>query len=229
MRGGHRRAGGRAAGFIAVAIGCALTGGALATSKSDEGSAQRYYRLGQTQFEQGKTLQAIESLKKSLEFDPKLAEAHDYLGVIYLQQSDPDRAVKHLRKAIDINPYFTEAHNTLGVAYNVLKKYDRALEEFEVALKDKTYPTPEKIHFNMGKLYTDRGMYPDAIRCFEQALKSKPDYLNGLLGLGLAYKKSGRGDLAVQQFKKVVRLGPNSAEATEARQYLDGKVAQEGS
>ncbi len=201
-----------------------------ARSKSDnEMDAQRYYRLGQTQFDQGKTLQAIESLKKALSIDPKLAEAHDYLGLIYLEQSDPRKAAKHLEKAVSINPYFTEAHNTLGVAYKELKKYDRSMEEFETALKDKTYSTPEKIYLNIGYLHLERGKIPEATRSFEQALRIKPDYLRGMLGLGQAYQQSGRADLATKEFQRIVKLGPDSAEAAQARQLLDGQVKREGS
>jgi Tfp pilus assembly protein PilF len=204
--------------------------GVLARSRSSaEADAQRYYRLGQTQFEQGKTLQAIESLKKAIEMDPKLAEAQNYLGIVYLQQSDPSRAAKCLKKAVDINPYYTDAHNTLGVAYKELGKYDRARSEFETALKDKTYPTPEKIHLNMGHLYLTQGKYPEAIRSFEQALTIKPSYLRGILGLGLAYQKSGRAELATRKFQDVVRLGPESPEAAEARQLLIGQGKRDGS
>ena len=215
-----------------VPVVCALlfpVGVAARPRSAVEADAQRYYRLGQTQFEQGMTLQAIESLKKAIDMNPKLAEAHNYLGIIYLQQTDPSRAAKYLKKAVEINPYYTDAHNTLGVAYKEMGKYDRALAEFETALKDRTYATPEKIHLNMGHLYLAQGDYPQAIHSFEQALTIRPDYLRGMLGLGLAYQKSGRTELATRKFQEVVKLHPDSAEAAEARQLLGGQGKREGS
>src|SRR5438445_2240889 len=170
----------RAWRWLLVVCACLIPVEVAARSKSAiEADAQRYYRLGQTQFEQGMTLQAIESLKKAIDMNPKLAEAHDYLGVIYLQQTDPSHAVKYLKKAVEIDPYYTDAHNTLGVAYKELGKFEKALAEFEIALKDRTYATPEKIHLNMGQVFLARGDYPQAIQSFEKALTIKPDYLRG--------------------------------------------------
>jgi type IV pilus biogenesis/stability protein PilW len=200
-----------------------------AASGKATGDAMSFYRLAQVQFEQGKTQEAIASLKKALSRNPKLAEAHDYLGIIYLQQSDPQQAAKYLKKAVALNPYYTDAHNTLGVVYTELKKYDRAVAEFDLALKDRTYGSPEKIHFNLGRLYLDRGMNDQAIHSFEEAVRIKSDYLPGMLGLGQAYQSSGRLDLARQQYQKIVRLDPKSAEAVQARQFLDRQRPRDGS
>src|SRR5262249_46536176 len=122
------------------------------------------------------------------------------------------------------DPYMTDAHNNLGVVYKELKEYDNSLDEFQTALKDKNYPTPEKIHANLGYLYVAQGNYPEAVRSFQQAIALKPGYLMGILGLGTAYQGSGRADLARRQFQEVVRLSPDSPEAGRARELLGGLV-----
>lgn len=219
--------------WVVLAVAAMLVAGlharpVAAQKKQGAGPAQRYYRLGQSQFVQGKTLEAIASLKKAIELDPKLADAENYLGVIYLQQSDPRQAAKHLKRAVDINPYLTDAHNSLGVAYTELKKYDRALEEFQTALKDKTYETPEKIYLNTGHLYLEQGNTDEAIKACKQAIAVNPKYVRGYFVLGTAYQQSGQADLAAQQFRKVVKLEPDSNEATQARQQLEAKVKRSG-
>lgn len=192
-----------------------------ARSRSErQAEALRHYRFGQMQFEQGKTMQAIESLRTALSLNPSLAEAHNYLGFVYLQQSQHKEALKEFKKAVRINPYFTDAHNHLGITYRELQDYDRALEAFEAALNDKSYKSQEKIHLNIGHLYLARGLFAEAIRSFEKAVAINPKYLRGFLGLGAAYQRSGRGDLAEQELRKVVALGPGSPEAAEARQLL---------
>jgi Flp pilus assembly protein TadD len=192
-----------------------------ARSKSErETEALRHYRFGQMQFEQGKTMPAIESLRKAVSLNPNLAEAHYYLGYVHLQQSQHKEALRGLKKAVRINPYYTDAHNLLGVAYRELKDYDRALEAFETALNDRSYKSQEKIHLNIGHLYLARGIFAEAIRSFEKAVAINPKYLRGFLGLGAAYQRWGRGDLAEQELRKVVALGPGSPEAAEARQLL---------
>lgn len=204
----------------------ALPGTALARPASEKrDQAMRYYRLGQIQFEQGKTLEAIASIEKALSIDSDLAEPHNYLGFIYLQQSELKRAERSFRKAVRIDPYLTDAWNNLGLAYRERGSYDKALEAFDRALNDKTYRSQEKIHFNIGHLHLARGENAAAIRSFEQALRINPKYLRGILGLGTAYERSGRPDRAAQELRRVVSLGPESPEAAEARQLL-AKLSQ---
>ena len=100
--------------------------------------------------------------------------------------------------------------------------------EFRTALNDKSYASPEKIHFNIGHLYLARGMFPEAIASFQKAVAVKPDYLRGMLGLGTAYSRAGQKDLADKELRKVVALGPDSPEAAEAQQLLDRKAKPAG-
>ena len=199
------------------------------TSPDKRDEARRYLRLGQVQIEQGKTMQAIESVNKAIRADPENSEAHYVLGFIRYQQSEYEPAEKEFRKAIKLNPYYTDAHNHLGLVYRETKEYDKALAEFQAALNDKAYRSPEKIYLNIGHLYLARGMYPEAIASFQKSVARDPKYLRGLLGLGTAYARAGQKDLADKELRKVVALGPDSPEAAEARQLLDRKVKQAGS
>ncbi|OLE66043.1 MAG: hypothetical protein AUG03_01725 [Acidobacteria bacterium 13_1_20CM_2_68_14] len=199
------------------------------TSPDKRDEARRYYRLSQVQFDQGKTMEAIASVNKALDFDPGNSEAHYLLGFIRYQQSEYKPAVKEFKKAIKLNPYYTDAHNHLGLVYREMKDYDKALAEFQTALNDKSYRSPEKIHFNLGHLYLARDMYAEAITSFQKAVALNPTYLRGFLGLGTAYTRAGQKELADKALRKVVALGPDSPEAVEARQLLDRKVKQAGS
>ena len=197
------------------------------TAKQDE--AQRYLKLSRIQFEQGKTQEALESVTTALKFDSRNSDAHYFLGVIRYQLSEFKAASKSFKKAIQLNPYFTDAHNHLGLAYRETQQYDKALEEFATALNDKSFRSPEKIHFNIGHLYLARKMYPEAIASFQKAIQLSPAYLRGILGLGTAYARSGQKGLADKELQKVVALDPDSPEAAEARQMLGLKVKQAGS
>jgi len=214
---------------VAVLFCVCLTFPAWARTSERKDESQRYYRLGQVQFEQGKTMQAIESVDKALKLDPDNSEAHYFLGYVRYQQSELKAAEKEFRRAIKLNPYFTDAHNHLGLVYREMKEYDKALAEFHAALNDKSYKSQESIHLNIGHLYLARNMYPEAIASFQKAVALKPDYQRGLLGLGTAYSRAGQKELADKALRKVVALGPDSPEAVEARQLLDRKVKQAGS
>ena len=226
-------AGGRESRYIVgalLALALLLASPAAARPRSERrDDAERYYRLGVVQFESGRTLQAIEAIEKALDIDPDLAVAHNYLGYIHLQQSDLKAATRAFKRAVATDPYLTDAWNNLGLAYREQGRYERALEAFDRALADKGYRSREKIHLNVGHLHLARGENQEAIRSFEQAVAANPAYLRGILGLGTAYQRSGRPDLAEKELRRVLSLGPQSPEAAEARQILARLTKPEGS
>lgn len=222
---------GRRPAVALVAIGAAMlatlacaSAGSAKTARND---AQRYLRLSQLQFEQGNTLKAIESARKAIDLDSKLGQAHNFLGLIYLSTSQPKLAVDEFKDAVRIDPYFTDARINLGVGYKEIGSFTKARKEFDAALRDRAFRHPEKIHVNLGHLDKAEGEPTEAARSFKRALEISPDYPPAILGLGLAYADLGRGDLATDAYRRVVRLAPDSNEANRARQLLRGRVNQE--
>jgi type IV pilus biogenesis/stability protein PilW len=209
--------------LLMCALAAAPVGMRAAERSETDHEANRYFRLGTLQFEQGKTKEAIEAIEKALKLNPHYGEAQYYLGFIYMQQSQPDQAIKALKRAIKINPYYTEARNQLGLAYRDQGKYKKAMTQFEAALDDKAYRAPEKIHLNVGYLHLKEGKPAEAIQSFQRALALNPNYLRGILGLAAAYKASGQADLAAKEYRRVVELGPDTPEAVEARQQLGAR------
>lgn len=208
----------------AALLACSLLSGLACSSSGSTGvqadESNRFLRLAMVQMEQGQTSQALESAKEAVKRDPKNAEAHHYLGLILMNLSEYDQAIEHLREAVKIDPHFTDAHNVLGVLYRETKQYDKALKEFQAAMADKTYRTPEKIQLNLGNLYLDQGVLSEAQRAFQKSVELNPKYLLGYIGLGTTYQKMGKPDLASAQFKKVIELSPNGPEAEKAKQLL---------
>jgi Tfp pilus assembly protein PilF len=217
------------AALVAICLLVATVEPVAAKSRGEKRTeAQKYLRLGQINYDQGRTLEAIEALEKAIDIDPDLAEAHGYLGLIYLQQSDYKQARREFKKAIAINPYYTDGYNSLGIVYREQRKYDDAMAMFEKALQDKAYRTPERIHLNIASTHMAKGDPATAIPHFEKAVALNPTYTLAYLGLGKAYQQTGRKDLADRSLRKVVELAPGSQAATEARQILAQQPARDG-
>jgi predicted Zn-dependent protease len=53
---------------------------------------------------QGKTNEAIEAFRRTLELDGSFARAHTNLGLLYDKSGDKERAVTHFRRAIRLEP-----------------------------------------------------------------------------------------------------------------------------
>lgn len=212
--------------LTAAATGGCASGGVKMSPQDESG---RLLRLGYVQLEQGQTQQALDSARQAVDKDKNNAEAHNLLGLIYMSQSQFDKAAEQLRDAVRINPYFTDAHNQLGVCYRETKEYDKAVKEFEIALNDKNFKTPEKVFLNLGNLYVDQGVMSEAVRSFQRAVEVNPNYVLGYLALGSAYQKIGKPEQAAGQFRKVMALAPDTPEAARAKQLLDSGGARSGS
>ncbi|HMD10061.1 MAG TPA: tetratricopeptide repeat protein [Candidatus Acidoferrum sp.] len=84
----------------------------------------------------GLDLQQIETLlKKSLELDPKLAEAHLQLGNLYSDQSKYAEAIPEYVRALGLDPDLADAHYRLGQAYVRTGQKESAQQQLQVYQK----------------------------------------------------------------------------------------------
>jgi tetratricopeptide (TPR) repeat protein len=102
--------------------------------------AQYYYAMslwkGKRAEGSGLDLQAIEALlKKSIELDGKLPEAHMQLGNLYADQHKYGESIPEYVRALELNPNLPEAHYRLGTDYVHIGQKDRAQSEFDVYQK----------------------------------------------------------------------------------------------
>jgi len=125
-----------------------------------------------------------------------------------------------LLTALKLNPYLTEARNFLGVVYMKTDRREKAVAAFESALKDSTFPNPEKILYNLGTTQLEGRLLPEAVESFRRAVAANSHYAKGYYGLGLALSESGRNEEARANFEKVISLDPQSPEAAQARERL---------
>lgn len=68
------------------------------------------------------------------------------------------------------------------------------------------------------------GNNPAAIEIFEDILKSRPDHLDALYGLGLARRANGETAWAVEAFKKALMLANEALNMEDKKSALDGHV-----
>lgn len=61
----------------------------------------------------------------------------------------------------------------------------------------------------LGNIYYDHHIYPDAIQYYTRALELKPDDANVRTDLGTAYWYSGFADHAVAEYEKVLKIKPD--------------------
>ena len=144
---------------------------------------------------------------------------------------------------------FADAHHLLGVSLSLLGHTERALEEFDRALELNPRYLEALIH--RGLLLNQLGLSREAEECFRRASLADTGNVRGFAApvaaqlanhhaeLAHAYAEVGALDLAAEQYRRALELGPTfhdlryrlarvlleSGRALEAREELEQVVA----
>lgn len=125
---------------------------------------------------------------------------HDYPG-----------AEKLYKQILSLRPDHIDANYLLGTMYaerGLLAEAEKYLQYAQ-----KMAPTSPYIQINLGNVYKINNKYEDAKRCFEMAIRLKPDLSQAYFGLGALLEASGDDpDLAVECFQKSITYGYNIPE-----------------
>ena len=170
--------------------------------RAPQGNGESYYKLGSYFQERNKHKLAISEFYKALEYDPTYIKAYNAIGVSYdaigeydlatdsynsaleidpnndhilnnlgysyLLQSKPELATESFKKAIALNNDNEIYHNNLGLAYAKRGQFEDAYEEF------RKNGDEAKAHYNIAKLYYEKGYYKEAKKHFAVANNSEP-------------------------------------------------------
>jgi tetratricopeptide (TPR) repeat protein len=83
--------------------------------------ARHHYNLALEHAERGRTFEAINELKNSLDLDRRFVAAHVVLGTLYAKQNEFDLARESWNNALTLNPELAKAHDYLDRVRNVEK------------------------------------------------------------------------------------------------------------
>src|SRR3954447_589217 len=96
--------------------------------------AVRMEQAGAASLARGDLDRAAGQFSLALDYEPRLAEAHDGLGLVALRRGDERIAEDHFLTALDLNEDLAEAHLNLGSILLARDQVPAALERFQQAL-----------------------------------------------------------------------------------------------
>ena len=161
--------------------------------------------LGSVYSATGRTVEAIEELKRALALAPNSDEAYRRLGDAYRASGNRQQAVSAYQNAVVANPYYWYNHNTLGAAYFQFGDTEKALQEYQRVTE--LAPDHANGFANVGAAYIRLGKWAESIPPLQKALELKPDYYT-YSNLGTANFYLRRYDESVKMFEKAVEINP---------------------
>lgn len=103
-----------AACILLILGGCASRPVQELAEPKDARAAEINLKLGVGYMQSGHFDVALEKLKKALEYDPTLEEAHNAIAVLYEETKEYELAEQHYRRAVELDPDYALARMNYG-------------------------------------------------------------------------------------------------------------------
>ena len=124
----------------------------------------------------GELEDAIEQYKRSIEIFPT-AEAHTFLGWTYSFQGRYEDAITECKEAIKVDPDFGNPYNDIGAYLIERGRLDEAIPWLKRATIAKRYDSYCYPHYNLGRVYEQKGNWQEALKCYQSSLEASPNYV----------------------------------------------------
>jgi TolB-like protein/Tfp pilus assembly protein PilF len=170
---------------------------------------------------------AKEAIKKALELDDKLGEAHATLA--YLKWAfdwDLAGAEHEFKRAIKLSSGSVDVYILYSIYLTMMERFDEAIAGFKRSV-ELDPATPTNYIYLAGFGYHIEGRYDEAIAQLKKALDMDPSFLLGQLFLASAYALKGMSREAIAQADKVLSAWPTT-EDVQTLSFLGWVYAASG-
>ncbi len=151
---------------------------------------------------------AVPALRRALQIDNQLAEAHASLGLLRAMQGDDQGAEESYRRAIELNPNYPMAHMWLGVLFMEQDRVREAYQAYEAARAlDPLHPV---INSNIASVVFQMGRYEEGSTRLQQVIEMEPEADGTLRALAFWSGVYGKLDEAVAWARRAVAVDPDA-------------------
>lgn len=186
-----------AAALCLVIVGCAQTrtnnlGREAPAGAGENVRARIHTELATHYFLRGQYAVALEGVDAALKADADYAPAYNVLGLVYAELREDAKAEASFKRAIALQPNYSEAHNNYGWFLCQRGRYDASLAQFELALANPLYASPESALTNAGLCSLQKGDHKAAEDYLQRALRRLPNQPQALVALADLHARDGR-------------------------------------
>ena len=158
--------------------------------------------------------QKKEYIRRALEIDPDLAEAHASLGYQYMLDYDWVASERELKRAMELDPKYPQSYAWNGARLMMIGRYDEALSSIDHALA--LDPTSNGINFYKGVCLGVAGRLDESIKQFKNTIELDPAFPWPHSHLSRIYRITGDLAAAAEERAKSLELDgrPDLAKGT---------------
>jgi TolB-like protein/Tfp pilus assembly protein PilF len=180
------------------------------------GLADCYAQMGSIRVGMMKPFDALEKarfhLKRALEMDDTLAEAHCTHGLIKCWYDlDWAGAEREFQTALALDPSQVTALLWQSLYFSVMGRHEEAIASVQRARESEPLSVASNLY--LGVAQTHAGRYDLAIRQLNATLELDPNYYRTYMFLARALNFSGRQEEALVTFQKALAFNPDNIEA----------------
>ncbi|MBI4474800.1 MAG: tetratricopeptide repeat protein [Acidobacteria bacterium] len=169
---------------------------------------------------------ALAAIDRAIELNAESFAAHFNRGEILTQKGDHKEAVKSYQRAVYLRPDLPQFRVSLAVALINADDYSAAEQELQGLTSG---PFAAEAYRNLGILHNRRGEAEEAIKFFEQAIRTRPVFPEARHDLAVIYLRRQQPQKALEELRMVLSQKDDFAPAVlniALAYQLTGDVAQ---
>lgn len=163
--------------------------------------AMLFFSEGTEKLAEKNYTQALTYLLQAAELEPERSDIQNNLGMAYYFKKNRAKAYTHIKNALILDPKNADARNNLATLYFEDKNYNLARKEYQLILKDLTYPKSNQIYYNLGKLELKLNNETKAKEFFNLSIQERSDSCASHFELGAIEFKNSRFKSALAHFQ----------------------------
>ena len=167
---------------------------------------------------------AIEELNVAVATDPGYAPAYNVYGLVYAVLGDDRKAEQSFERALELAPNDSDIHHNWGWYLCQHKREREALAQFDLAVRNPLYRTPEVALVNAGRCAITLGDMRLAESYFRRALVAQPGNALAAYGLALIAYKEARFPEARTWMKGVMQTNNPAPESLYLGMCVERKL-----
>lgn len=148
------------------------------------------------------------AVRKALEIDDKLAEAHSSLAHLYLHDWKWSEAESEFKRAIALDPGYSTAYHWHSLSLTAMGRLDEAVQSMKKA--QELDPLSLRINADLGMALFAARQYKEAIEQERKTLELNPNFSTALWIQGMAYEQQESLPEAIQKFQEALKRSPGN-------------------